>query len=267
MSEGSDDRRTVRVRLIGGPTAIIEVGGLRLLTDPTFDAPGEYPTGPGRSLTKTAGPALSPDEVGHIDAILLSHDQHVDNLDRSGRAFLADVPLTLTTTSAAGRIGAPAVALPPWDHVDLPTPGGGMLRVTAVPAQHGPDGTEHLTGEVAGFMLSGADLPTIYVSGDNASLDVVRTIAQRPDPVDIAVLFIGGAQSALLGDAYLTLTSDDAAEATRILGVRQVVPVHIDGWGHFTQGADAVRDAFERAGLSDRLSLLDPGQGVTVPVT
>jgi L-ascorbate metabolism protein UlaG (beta-lactamase superfamily) len=31
-----------RITLIGGPTALIEVGGFRLLTDPTFDGPGEY---------------------------------------------------------------------------------------------------------------------------------------------------------------------------------------------------------------------------------
>jgi hypothetical protein len=33
---------TPRITQIGGPTVLIEVGGFRLLTDPTFDAPGEY---------------------------------------------------------------------------------------------------------------------------------------------------------------------------------------------------------------------------------
>lgn len=34
----------VPVRVFGGPTALFEYGGLRFLTDPTFDAPGDYPS-------------------------------------------------------------------------------------------------------------------------------------------------------------------------------------------------------------------------------
>jgi L-ascorbate metabolism protein UlaG (beta-lactamase superfamily) len=32
----------ISITLIGGPTALIEIDGFRLLTDPTFDAPGAY---------------------------------------------------------------------------------------------------------------------------------------------------------------------------------------------------------------------------------
>ena len=46
------------VRLVGGPTAVIELGGVRLLTDPTFDPPGDHPVGD-RVLTKTTGPVSS----------------------------------------------------------------------------------------------------------------------------------------------------------------------------------------------------------------
>ena len=145
---------SLNVRYLGGPTAVLEIGGVRLVVDPTFDAAGDYPIGD-RKLTKTTGAVLGPDGIGPVDAVLLSHDQHPDNLDRGGRAYLAGVPLTLTTETAAGRLGGTARALPNWEHVELPRPGGGVLRVTGVPAQHGPDGTEHLTGPVTGFVLSG----------------------------------------------------------------------------------------------------------------
>ncbi len=246
------------VQYLGGPTALVEIGGLRLLTDPTFDPPGAYPVG-ARTLVKTAPPALPPDALGPVDAVLLSHDQHPDNLDRQGRAYLARVPLVLSTPSARARLGDPVRALPNWEHVDLPRPGGGLLRVTGVPAQHGPDGTEHLVGEVTGFVLSGAGLPTVYVSGDNASLAVVQAIAERFAPVDVALLFAGGAQTALVGDAYLTLTSDLAARAAEILGARQVVALHFEGWAHFTQGRDSLEAAFQAAGLADRLRVPAPG--------
>ncbi|AUH39764.1 MBL fold metallo-hydrolase [Streptomyces sp. CMB-StM0423] len=241
---------------VGGPTALLQLGGVRLLTDPTFDPPGEYPVG-GRRLVKTAGPAIPPAGLGPVDAVLLSHDQHPDNLDRAGRECAAAAPLVLSTASAAERLRGPVRGLPAWESYAV-----GPVRVTAVPALHGPPGTEHLTGEVTGFVLTGDGLPTVYVSGDNASLDVVRTIAARLGPVDIAVLFAGAAQTPLLGAAHLTLTSEHAAAAAAVLGAHDVVPLHFEHWGHVTQGADSLVAAFDAAGLGHRLRLPRPGEAV-----
>jgi L-ascorbate metabolism protein UlaG (beta-lactamase superfamily) len=237
----------------GGPTATFSLGGRRFLTDPTFDPPGEYPLGT-RSLIKTAPPAGTPADAGPVDVVLLSHDQHPDNLDNAGRAFAASAPLVLSTPLAAGRLEGTVTGLAPWDHVDLPrTDGGGDLRITAVPAQHGPDGTEHLTGPVTGFVLTGDGLPMVYVSGDNASLRVVEEIAARFPAIDVALLFGGRARTPLLGDNNLTLDAADMVAAARILGEPTVVPVHVDSWAHFTEGLDDVRAAFDRAGLGEKL--------------
>ena len=243
----------LKIRRFGGPTATFSLGGITFMTDPTFDAPGDYPIGT-RTLTKTAAAAGTPADADRVDAVLLSHDQHPDNLDISGRAFCAAAPLVLCTPTAAHRLGPPARALPAWTHIDLPRPdGAGDLRVTAVPAQHGPDGTEHLTGPVTGFVLQGDGLPTVYVSGDNASLRVVEEIAARFHAIDIAILFGGAARTPLLGDANLTLDAAGMVEATRILGASGVVPVHVDSWAHFTEGIADVRAAFTTAGLADLL--------------
>jgi L-ascorbate metabolism protein UlaG (beta-lactamase superfamily) len=258
-----DELKELSLRAVGEPTAVLELAGVRLLTDPTFDPPGSYVPRPGVSLTKTAGPALAPDAIGPVDAVLLSHDQHKDNLDDAERVFLADVPQVLTTRSGAERLGG-ATALPNWETVEIGRPDGGNLLVTGVPAQHGPDGTEHLTGEVTGFVLSGDDLPTVYISGDNASLNVVRRIVERLGRVDVAILFVGGAQLPYLGDAYLTLASADAPEATRVLGARCVVPVHCHGWAHFSDSCESLRSAFERAGIRDRLALIAPGESIAL---
>ncbi|MEV0484571.1 MBL fold metallo-hydrolase [Streptomyces sp. NPDC050508] len=253
---------TVKIVYVGGPTAVIELAGLRLLTDPTFDAPGEYPVG-ARKLTKTTGPAFMPTELGPVDAVLLSHDQHPDNLDTAGRAYLTDAPapLVLSTASAAApdRLGTDVHALPAWKHIEL-----GPLRITAVPALHGPTGSEPVVGEVTGFVLSGEGLPKVYVSGDNASLDLVREIADREGPFDVAVLFAGAARTPLVPEAPLTLTSEQAAEAARILGARHVVPLHFEHWGHFTQDGPTLTKAFAEAGLTERLHLLAPGMSVAL---
>jgi L-ascorbate metabolism protein UlaG (beta-lactamase superfamily) len=254
----------VRIQLVGGPTAVLEVGGLRLVTDPTFDPPGDYPRPGGSMLVKLAPPAVTVDEVGWAYAVLLSHDQHADNLDRAGRTFLGKVPLTLTTSSGATRLAEDGIAargMAPWQHVDLPRAGREPIRVTAVPARHGPEGCEPVSGEVTGFVLTAPELPTIYVSGDNAWLGAVEQVASRFAPVGVAVLFTGAARIATRFDgALLTLDSDLAAEAARVLGGSSVIPVHYTGWQHFTEGAPALRAAFARAGLTDRLVLLAPGE-------
>lgn len=91
----------MRLTHLGGPTVLVELDGWRLLTDPTFDPPGRrYHFGWGTSSTKTHGPALTPAEVGAVDAVLLSHDHHADNLDDAGRALLPDVPVVVTTPAA-----------------------------------------------------------------------------------------------------------------------------------------------------------------------
>ena len=87
---------------IGGPTVLIEVDGWRLLTDPTFDpGGGRYRFGWGTSSDKLSGPAVTADELPPIDAVLLTHDHHGDNLDLAGREFLRTVPTVVTTTSGA----------------------------------------------------------------------------------------------------------------------------------------------------------------------
>jgi L-ascorbate metabolism protein UlaG (beta-lactamase superfamily) len=248
----------IRVTLVGGPTAVINIGGVRILTDPTFDDPGPHPVGD-RVLHKTAGPALVPGDLGVIDAVLLSHDQHPDNLDDAGRAFLRAVPVVITTRTAAQRLDAPTAALDPWRHVTLRRPDGRQLTVHGVPAVHGPEGTEESSGPVIGFVLAGDDLPVTYMSGDNASLRVVEEVADNLGPVDVAMLHVGRARTERL-DAYLTLGARKAAGAAQILGEAVVVPIHADGWAHLTETKRDIVAAFEEAGLTNRLRLLEPGE-------
>lgn len=255
----------VAVQLIGGPTAVIEFGGARFIIDPTFSPPGAYPVAPGRTLTKLEGPAVTAEAIGAVDAVLLSHDQHVDNLDPGGRDYVAHAPQTFSTPVAAQRLSGHVTGLAPWQVTVFTARNHRRFQITAVPAQHGPDDTELLTGPVTGFLVASDGLPTVYVSGDNASLAVVREIASRVH-VDVAVLFAGGAKSPrLLGDALLTLDGDRASAAAQLLSGAEIVPVHFRGWSHFTQGADAIRAAFTASGISNRLHVLEPGATFTLP--
>jgi L-ascorbate metabolism protein UlaG (beta-lactamase superfamily) len=257
------ERNALTINIIGGPTALLNIGGFTLLTDPTFDPPGVHAVGQ-RTLTKTLGPSIPAEDIGTVDAVLLSHDQHPDNLDDTGRRVVHTAPLVLSTAAAAARLGEPVQELPVWRTHQLLGPDGGQLHITGVPAQHGPSGTEHITGEVRGFVLRARGAPTTYISGDNASLTVVHDIADHCGPIDVAVIFAGRARTSLL-DAYLTFSADQAAHAAQILDSPVVVPLHVDSWEHLTEARRAVEPAFAQRGLSERLFLLEPGVSKTFP--
>jgi L-ascorbate metabolism protein UlaG (beta-lactamase superfamily) len=243
---------------------LISYGGVRLLTDPTFDEPRAYPR-PGSDivLRKLAGPSVELEDVMPVDAVLLSHDHHPDNLDNSGREMLARAGKVLTTRAGAQRLGGNAVGMEPGDDVTLDRPDGGTAHVLAVAAEHGPPAVAAKNGPVIGFVLSGEQLPTVYVSGDNASVDVVRSIVAEHGPFDAVVLFIGGAQvPEAWGDAHLTLSAQLAVEAARELGEAPIAPIHQHGWAHFSSSAADVEREFASAGLSHRLLPLSPGQEI-----
>ncbi|MFG1462981.1 MBL fold metallo-hydrolase [Xanthobacter sp. DSM 24535] len=250
----------IRLTLIGGPTLLIEIAGFRLLTDPTFDVPGDYPSGT-IVLHKVTGPALSADEIGAVDAVLLSHDQHSDNLDPGGRAFLPKAGTTFTTRIGAERLGL-GEGMAPWETRELTGPNGARLFVTAVPARHGPPGIEPIAGEVIGFAL-GLDAPgdALYISGDTVWYEGVAEIARRFSP-RIAVLFTGAAKPR--GAFHLTMDANDALEAAHAFAGARIVAVHNEGWGHFSEDEDELAHAFVALGLGERLARLEKGQPLSL---
>src|SRR3979411_639109 len=196
---------SLRITLIGGPTALIEIDGFRLLTDPTFDAPGAYQL-PHVKLEKLTGPALGANDVGDVDAVLLSHDQHSDNLDHSGKDFLRQAKRVLTTEPRAGT----TEPVGRWGARGLRGRNGTPLTIPATPARHGPAGIEPLSGDVIGFVLTSKDKsPPIYISGDTVWYDGVAEVARRFKAGGV-LPFAGAAQTR--GPFHLTMNTNDPIE-------------------------------------------------------
>jgi L-ascorbate metabolism protein UlaG (beta-lactamase superfamily) len=253
----------LRLTYIGGPTLLIEIGGVRLLTDPTFDpAPRDYPT-PVYTLHKTQSPAVAADAIGRIDAVLLSHDHHFDNLDNAGRELLSRAGRVLTTADGAKRLGGNAEGLVAWQSTDVVGDSSTPLRITATPARHGPEGGDR--GPCNGFVLSPSDDPAdaVYVSGDTVWFEGVAEVARR-FPVGVAVLFMGAAKVAVAGPSHLTFSAADGIEAARAFPRATIVPVHFEGWTHFSEAKADIDRAFDDAQLHDRLLWLTAG--VATPV-
>ena len=257
-------RRDCAAVVLDGPTTVIDLGGLRIVSDPTFDD-----AGPSGYLTKLSDARVTAADLGPVDVVLVSHDQHPDNLDVRGREFALAAPLVLTTAASAPRLGSGAVALPAWSSHTVPRPDGrGVLLVQSVPAVHGPEDAErdadgNVNCEVVGFVLSGEGLPTVYVSGDNASIRAVTDISARIPGISAAILHAGAARvPTKFGGRPLSLDSRRAAAAAAVLDARVVIPAHYDGWAHFSEGRADIELAFEEAGLSGILRSADHGTWV-----
>jgi L-ascorbate metabolism protein UlaG (beta-lactamase superfamily) len=247
---------TMRLTLIGGPTVLLEIGGLRIVTDPTFDTPQSYQGGV--VLTKQTGPAIETQQVLPVDVVLLSHDQHFDNLDHGGRALLPQAGRVLTTSAGADRLRdtvSRIEGMTPWQRVTLNTKDRRSLHITATPARHGPRGFEPISGEVVGFLLTLGDR-TIYISGDTVWYEGIADIAQRYD-VDLAILFTGAARPR--GAFHVTMDTNDAIEAAHAFGEATIVAIHNEGWAHFSESQSDLAGVFQMLGLKPRLRVLERG--------
>ncbi|HMD30328.1 MAG TPA: MBL fold metallo-hydrolase [Candidatus Acidoferrales bacterium] len=254
----------MNITYIGGPTALIEWGGLRILTDPSLDPAGAVYQFGGYALKKTCASALRPEQLGRVDLVLLSHDHHKDNLDDTGRAFLPIAGRVITTPAAAERLGANATGLAEWQTVEVPAPGMRVLRITATPARHGPAGQDR--GPVTGFILtpSNDEKAAVYISGDTVWYEGVAEVARRFPAIRTVILFMGAAQVDAVGPFHLTMTAEEAVEAARAFSAATIVPLHYEGWAHFRESRLFINGVFRNAGIENRLHWMELGKTITV---
>ncbi|MET8121642.1 MBL fold metallo-hydrolase [Micromonospora sp. NPDC005189] len=258
----------LRITHIGGPTTLIEIGGWRLLTDPTFDPPGRrYTFGWGTSSRKVTGPAVPAADLGPLDAILLSHDHHGDNLDDTGRALLTGVDTVLTTTSGARRLGHDAQGLRAGQTIRLTHPGRPTIEVTATPCRHGPPLSAPIVGDVIGFALrwAGQQHGALWITGDTVLTRRVREVATRI-PVGTVLLHLGGVRFPITGPLRYSMTARRAVQLCTALRAPTAIPVHYEGWQHFQEPRDVIERAFAAApaAVRDSIRWLPLGEPTTV---
>jgi L-ascorbate metabolism protein UlaG (beta-lactamase superfamily) len=261
-------RMTTTLTYLGGATYLLEIGSFRFLTDPGFDPEGtERSEGPGHDLRKIMAPPVPAEQLGRIDAVLLSHQQHYDNLDITGRALLPKAGRVFTTPESAEALGGNAKGLSTWDTVELTNDAGETIRITGTPAIHGPEELRAAVGETMGFLLEweGQENGALYISGDTVWSDELGEIARRFN-VGTAILHMGAANVPAVGDNILTLSGEQATRLVSALGLKEVFPAHFEGWEHYTEGREGIEAAFAAAAIGDRLNLLDPGERAAVVV-
>ena len=252
----------ITIQHIDTACTIIDINGFRILTDPVFDNPGKlYHFGYGSFSRKTGTPAVTADSIGKIDLILLSHGQHKDNFDDSGKAFAKTVDKVITTVSSARKLDN-AIGLEPFETYQIDTEKVPGLKITATPCQHHPSWIPRFfSGHVIGFIIEfdGQQNGVLYISGDTIYFKGIDQIAEKYS-INQAILHLGGVQFRYLtGFGTYTLDAGQAVKFIDKLKPKKVIPVHDSGWSHFKDNRRNAMVTFERANLSSEIIWLKPG--------
>jgi len=252
------------ILFVGNATTVIEHAGFALLTDPNFLHAGDHAhLGYGLRSKRLKNPALEIQELPPLDACVLSH-LHGDHWDRVAEAGLPKTLPILTTQHAArvlrGRGFRNARGLDTWQRVTL-RKGIRWLRVTSLPAQHGPALVSKLLPPTMGSMLEwgeGTDEPRfrLWISGDTLVHDRLHEIPARYPDIPLALIHLGGTR--VLG-ILVTMDAAQGVEALRIVRPRTAVPIHFDDYTVFKSPLRDFLVAAEAAGLATRLHVLERG--------
>jgi len=241
----------LRVTWLGHSTVLIEIDGLRVLTDPVW--------GPRASPSRLAGPKrfqpvpVSLRAMPPVDLVIVSHD-HYDHLDYPTIRELAkrDVPFVTSLGVGAhleawGVRSERIVELDWWESHKLPNTG---LSVTAAPSQHfSGRGLKDRNFTLWSSLVIRSERHAVFFSGDTGLTTEYQAIRERLGPFDLVMLEVGAFHPAW-GDIHLG--PEHALEALSLLGGAPFLPVH---WGTFSlamhawdQPAEALLELGPKAG-------------------
>jgi L-ascorbate metabolism protein UlaG (beta-lactamase superfamily) len=222
---------------VGTATTVLRLGAFTLLTDPNFLHRGQRAyLGYGLTSKRLTEPSLQPHQLPALDAVLLSH-LHGDHFDRVARRGLPKDLQVVTTPQAARKLDRwgfrASTGLRTWqEHVF--ERGTERLRVTAVPAVHGPGLVDRLMPQVMGSVVeleqAGTVTLRLYLTGDTLYRKRLADIQRRFPEIDAMVVHLGGTR--IMG-VLLTMDGRQGADLVQLLEPRMTVPVHTDDYTVF----------------------------------
>lgn len=233
----------MRLTWFGHSTVLVELDGVRMLTDPVLRQ---------RVLHLRRRAAVDPEELGRVDAVVVSHGHwdHFDvgSLSLLGRSARAVVPRGLG--GVLRRRGWPdVVEVDEGELVPI-----GELSVRATPARHGDARRLFASRSKAlGYLIAGSR--RVYFAGDTDLFSGMAELA----PVDVALLPVWGWGPRLPAGH---LDPRRAAEALRLVRPRVAVPIH---WGTFTPWRAQASDRRPVEAFAGAAADLAPQVEVIVP--
>ena len=259
-----------RLTFIGTATVLVEIGGLRFLTDPNFLHQGDHAKlGYGLRSRRLTDPAMEIADLPPLDFVLLSH-HHGDHFDEvAARQLPRDVPI-VTEPHAADKLrrqgfSAP-VPLPTWERHTIRRDDVNAT-ITALPAKHAPQPLQTLLPKVMGSLVDVGDDTghrlRLYVTGDTLVHDGLQEIARRFGDIDLCVLHLGGTR---IAGILLTMDDRQGVQALEIVKPATAVPVHHSDYTVFKSPLADFRERAAAAELTTSIVYLDPGETYDIPL-
>ena len=256
-----------RLHFVGTATTVVSLGSFTFLTDPNFIHRGQRAyLGWGLSSRRLTDPAVEPEDLPALDAVVLSH-LHGDHFDRVARDRLDRTAPVLSTPEAVRRLGSwgfDARALRTWEQHTLDKDGE-ELRVTAVPAVHARGLLGRMLPPVMGSMVEhvvdGVVRRRVYFSGDTLTGAHVDEVRERYPDIDAAVVHLGGTRVLMR-----TVTMDGPMGVDFVDRIRPAVtvPVHHDDYTVFRSPLSDFVDRARAAGLATTLRCPAHGEVVSL---
>jgi L-ascorbate metabolism protein UlaG (beta-lactamase superfamily) len=264
MISGSQQR--IRVTYVGHATLLIEIGTVRVLTDPNWDR------SLGGFLKRVSDPGIAFDALPPLDAILLTH-AHADHLSFATlRTLPQSVPVLAPPAVAQwlrrrGFVQAAAIA--PGESLPI-----GDVRLSAAPAKHA--GARYAVDRwrrAANMYLLDTNNLSCFFAGDTALTRevhhlITRVLHEAGRPLDLALLPIGHAPWWKPGFRRGHLTARDALELFEELEARVFVPYHWGTFNHVTStafdGIRRLRSQLEHHPRASDVRILEPGESLVL---
>ena len=256
---------TLHVRWLGHASTVLDLDGVRLLTDPLLLRHAGL-------LRRRGAAPRRPDWQGPA-AVLLSHLHH-DHAEIGSLRLLDGVPVLSAPANARwlrGKGIPDAVGLTDTEWWTVP---GSDVRVRLVPAIHVHRPMPHRPNATHGFVVA-SDSVRVWFAGDTAPFAAMADIpALAGGPIDLALVPVGGWGPRLSGGH---MDAVQAARACATVGARVAVPVH---WGTLhapvsrrlppgwmDRSGPAFAAAAARVAPGVQVHVVLPGEQIEVPET
>ena len=259
------------VFFVGTATMVIQYADFTILTDPNFLHKGDHiHVGYGLQAVRQTNPAINLDQLPPLDLVLLSH-LHEDHFDRLVQKELdKGVPIVTTLQAAQAlrrKYFSATQPLATWKTLTV-TKGDHQLRITAMPAQHGPGLANYAMPPTMGSLLE-FDTPTgktafrMYISGDTLLHEQLREIPQRYPDIDLGIFHLGGTR---IFGLLLTMDASQGLEALHIINPHEAIPVHYNDYNVFKSPLDDFKELVWLSEFEGRVKYLEHGNTYTFEV-